>query len=156
MSEAVEKGCDAGGVGKDGVPVGKGTVGGDEDRAAFVAAVNDFEEEVGGRGVVGEVADLVNAEEIWARVVGEFGAAQSWRIALEIGDKLGGGAKENGVAGLDGGVSDVFGDHGLAKAIGSEQYQVAGLRDEVESHGAFDQWAVDFSGPVPVEEGCGV
>ena len=52
-------GDDAGSIGKHLVPVLEAFVGGHEDRALFIAAVDDLIEQVGGVAVVGKVANLV-------------------------------------------------------------------------------------------------
>ena len=53
--------CDgARGVGEDGVPALERQVGGDEQGAVLVAAADELEEQVGGSGVVGEVAHLID------------------------------------------------------------------------------------------------
>ena len=50
VGEAVDE-CDGtGGIGKDGVPVLEGEVGGDQQGAVLVAAADELEEEVGGSG----------------------------------------------------------------------------------------------------------
>ncbi len=111
VSEPIEQCRNAGGVGKDGIPVLEGTIGGDQNRAAFIAAIDDLVKQIGG------------------------------------------GAKQNAVAGGDGGVGDVLGKECFTEAIGSDQNEIARLGDEIESQSAFDQIAVDFGGPAPVEIG---
>ena len=37
----------------------------------FIAPTDDLKEEVCGVGVVGEVSDLVDGEEVWSRIVPE-------------------------------------------------------------------------------------
>jgi hypothetical protein len=61
VGEAVQQSGDDGGVGEDGIPVFEGTVGGDQQGAAFVAGVDDFVEQVGGLGVIGKISDFVEA-----------------------------------------------------------------------------------------------
>src|SRR5206468_6568415 len=73
VSKPIDERDDAGGVGKDAVPVLEGEVGGDEQRAPlFIARVDDFVEEIGGVVVVGEVADLVDAEQVRSGVGGDL------------------------------------------------------------------------------------
>ena len=59
MGEAVDQRGDAAGVREDAGPVAEGEVGRDDDRPLLVATTDDFEEQIGSPGVVGEVADLV-------------------------------------------------------------------------------------------------
>src|SRR2546426_11445177 len=63
MGEAVEEGGDAGGIGEDGVPLFGGFIGRQQDGLALVTVVNDFEEQVGGGGVVSEIATFVNDQK---------------------------------------------------------------------------------------------
>ena len=60
MGEAVKQGGDGGGVGEDGVPVFEGAVGGQQQGAALVAAVDDFIKQIGGIGIIGEITDFIN------------------------------------------------------------------------------------------------
>ncbi len=107
-------------------------------------------------GVVGEVADLVDAQELWLGVVGETAPPQFWGIDLQVVEDLGGGAEEDGEAVEDGLVGDVLGDHGLAQSVGAEQDEVVALADEIEGERALEGFAVDALGPVPVEIGHGL
>lgn len=85
MGEPVKKGGDAGGVGKDGVPVLEGEIGGENDRAAgVVTGIDDVVEEVGGVLVVGEISELVNGEKPGAEVLLKSPAAKLGRITIEI------------------------------------------------------------------------
>src|SRR5208283_6141120 len=74
MGEAVQQRGDAGGVGEDGIPFLKGFVGGQDHGVAFVAVVDDFEEQVGGVGVVGQVTNFVKDEQAGAGVVLDLAA----------------------------------------------------------------------------------
>ncbi len=61
MSEAIDEGDDAGGVGEDGRPVFEGEIGRDEDRSILlVTGIDDLEEQVSGMIVVGEIANFVD------------------------------------------------------------------------------------------------
>ena len=53
MQETIQKGGNTGGVGKDLVPFFEGTIGSHDQRLAFVAAVDDFIEQVRGFVVEG-------------------------------------------------------------------------------------------------------
>jgi hypothetical protein len=53
-------------------------------------------------------------------------------------------------------VGDVFGDHRFAEAVGAEQEKVASFGNELQGEGGFNEVAVDFLGPVPVEVGDGL
>ena len=64
VREAVDQGDRAGRVGKDGVPLLKEQVRGHDDGALLVSATDDLKQQVRGVGVVGEVPDLVNGQNL--------------------------------------------------------------------------------------------
>ena len=70
MSETVEQSGDTSSVREDAIPVFEGAIGGDEQRGTFVAAVDDFVEQISGAGVVREIADFVNAEQSRPAIMG--------------------------------------------------------------------------------------
>ncbi len=84
MSKTVKEGDDTGSIGKDGVPVAKRAISSDENGGTLVAAIDDFEEEIGGIGVIGEIADLINAKKRRTAVESQFGAAQGRGVTTEI------------------------------------------------------------------------
>src|SRR5208282_6458457 len=151
MGEAVEQRGDAGGVGEDGIPFLEGFVGSQDHGIAFVAVVDDFEQQVGGVGVIGQVTDFVKHEQAGAGVETELAATPGGGIPVQVGEQVGDGAEQGGVAGQDGSVGDIFGNQGFAQAGRAAQDQVAAAGEEVEGEGAFDQGAVDFLGPAPLE-----
>src|SRR5208283_669034 len=110
MGQSVEQSGDGGSVGKDGVPVLEALIGRQHNRMMFVTVVDDFEEQVGGVRVIGQVTDLVDAEQSGASVEAEL-AAQAGGIAFQISEQVGGGTEEDGVAGENRRVGDVFGQH---------------------------------------------
>lgn len=60
LHEAVDQGRHAGSTWEQGTPVLEGQVGGDEQRALFVAPADDVEEEVGRALVTGQIAQLID------------------------------------------------------------------------------------------------
>ena len=50
---------------------------------------------------------------------------------------------------------EVFGDHGFADAVLSDEDDVGGVFEPLESSELFDEIAIDGSGPCPVEVGEG-
>jgi hypothetical protein len=99
MSESVEEGRNRTGIGEDGVPVLEGAICWDDKRGALVTAIDNLVEEVGCRGVVGEIAHLVNTKEMGPGIEAEFLSPEVWRIALQVRDEFGGGAEDDGVTG---------------------------------------------------------
>ena len=110
MSQAIQQSGDAGSVGENGVPVFESLVGSQQNRIALIAVVNHFEEQVGGVGVVSQIPTFVNDQQSGAGVEAELTATEAGGIAIEIGEQVGGGAKQNRVAGEHGSMGDVFGN----------------------------------------------
>src|SRR5205807_2643323 len=92
MSETVQQSGDTGSVGEDGVPVLEAFIGGQQDGIAFVTVVHDFKQQVGGVGVVGQVATFVNDQKGGAGIEAELAAAQAGGIAVQVGEQIAGGA----------------------------------------------------------------
>ena len=70
-------------------------------------------------------------------------------------EHVSGAGEQHGVTGEHRLVGDVAGDHGLAHAVGADQDDVGGIREEAQAHQLLDGWAVALGGPVPVEVGQG-
>ena len=157
VGEAVDERDGAGGVGEDGVPLLEGQVGGEEQGAVLVTAADELEEEVGGARVVGEVSDLVDDEQCGPGVVTESAfEGASGLLAVEVEEQVGGGGEEGGVAGEDGLVGDVLGEHGFPEALRADEDYVLATGEEVEGEDALEDGAVERSGPVPVPVGEGL
>ncbi len=60
------------------------------------------------------------------------------------------------MAGEDGVVDDVLGDHRLAEALGRDEDDVGARAEEVELEGTLDGGAVDLPRPLPLEVGHGL
>src|SRR6266850_2380208 len=99
MGQAVDEGDDGCGVGEDVVPLGEGLVGGDEGWDLEIATADDLEEEVGVAMVVGEVAQLVDHQELGACVAAEAELEQMGAVPLgQVGQEGTGGGEQDGVA----------------------------------------------------------
>ena len=55
------------------------------------------------------------------------------------------------MAGEDGLVRQILGDHRFSYAVGTKEDDVASLANEIQCEGAFDQFPIDFLGPIPIE-----
>ena len=116
----------------------------------FIAAADDLEEEVGGVGIVGEVANLVDGEEGGPRVVVEAPLkGAGGLLAIEIEQQVRGRDEARAVAGQDDLMDDVLGEHRFAEALGADQEDILGAGKEVEGG------AVERGRPVPVPVGDG-
>ena len=63
VCEPVQQRCNAGGIRKDFVPFGETAIGGDDDRAALITAVDDFVEKIGGMVVVSQVPEFIDTKQ---------------------------------------------------------------------------------------------
>ena len=102
-----------------------GLLRGDDDRGAFVAGGDELEEQVGGFGFEGDVADFVDDDE---RVAAEA-AELVMEPAVAVGggeavDPFGGGGEDDAVAGLAGADGQADGEVGLAGAGRAEEDDV--------------------------------
>ena len=139
---------------KDRVPLFEREIGRNEEGAMFIAPTDDLKEEVCGVGVVGEVSDLVDGEEVWSRIVPETALeGAGGLLAVEIEHQVRGGDEEAGVAGQDGVMDEVLGAHGLAEALGADEDDVVSVRQEVEREDALEGRAIEGGRPVPVPVG---
>lgn len=116
-------------------------VGGEEDGAlADVAIVDDVEEDVGGVGSVGQVADLVNDEHMRLRVGRERGPEPPVAAGVgEIVDELRRGDEADGEAVLDRTVPDCNGQMGLSSSSFALEDEVAPLGDQLGAEVAAEQ-----------------
>ena len=63
MHQSIDQGDDAGGVWEDLVPFAKALVRGQDRGPLLIAARDDFEQQIGIAGIVGQVPDLIDAQE---------------------------------------------------------------------------------------------
>jgi hypothetical protein len=103
VDEPVDEGGGDHGVAEDFAPGLESAVAGDDDRAAFVAARDEGEEQVGGLAFKREVADLVDDEQAVALQAPQLGVERVAMLgAFEAVDPLLGGGERDAVAGLAG------------------------------------------------------
>ena len=117
----------------------------------LVAPADDLEEEVGGVGIIGEVADLIDGEEVGARIVPQAALeGADGVLAVEVEQEIRRGDEQPGVARQHGLVDEVLGEHGLAEPLRTDQDDVVGAAEEVEGEDALEGGAIEGGGPVPV------
>ena len=136
-----ERGGDHG-VAEDLAPGLEAAVAGDDDRAAFVAARDEREEQVGGLAFERQVADLVDDEQAVALEASEFVVERVAVLGcLEAVDPLLGGGERDAVAGLAGLDRQRDREVRLAGAGRAEEADVAVLGDPGELGEVQDQRA---------------
>jgi hypothetical protein len=103
VHEPVDRGGGDDVVAEHFAPAAEGLVAGDDQGGAFVAGGHQLEDQVGGFGFEGDVADLVDDEQRVAADPDEFLLEASGVVGHgEPGDPLGGGGEQHAVAGLAG------------------------------------------------------
>ena len=152
MRETIEDRAGDGLVVEHGAPVSRCSVGGQDDRPALIARGHHLEEKVGGVLVDGQVAELVDDEDVGpgegAQLLVERGVALRRR---QLVDDLHRGAEEHAVSSLAGG--DAKGDRevALAETGRPDEQDVAPVLDELEVEEREGAITVDLAGVVPVE-----
>jgi hypothetical protein len=141
VDQSVDEGGGDHGVAEDLAPGLEAAVAGDDDRAAFVAAGDEREEQVGGLALEREIADLVDDQQPVAVQAAQFVVeAVAVLCLLEAVDPLLGGREQGAVPGLAG--LDGQGDRevGLAGAGRAEEADVGGFLDPGQLREMLDQW----------------
>ena len=120
----------------------------------LVAATDDLKEQVGGVGVVGQVADLVNARELRTRVGAQppFERARGV-LAVRSRSRSEAVMKSAEWPARTAWWTQILGEHGLAEALGGDQDDILALGDEVEREDALDGRPMDLLRPGPFEIG---
>ena len=128
----------------------KGLLRGDDDAGAFVAGGDELEEQVGGFGFEGDVADFVDDEQRVAAEAAELVVESAGGVGVgEAVDPFGGGGEGDAVAGVAGADAEADGEVGLAGAGRAEEHDVVAGGDEVEGAEVGDD--VAFEGALVVE-----
>ena len=151
VDEPVDHGGGDGVVAEDLTPAGEVLVAGDDEAGAFVAGLDELEEQVGGLWFEGDVADLVD-DQHWV-------ADQATEFVLEFAgvvgfgkpiDPLTGGGELDSVAGLASADRQPGGEVGLAGAGRTEQDDVLLGGDEVQGAQVCDGLPLQAAGVVVV------
>lgn len=134
VEQPIDKGDHASGVGEHLIPFGKGLVGREQHRAAqLVAAGDDFEEQIGVARVIGEVSNLVNREQRATRVAAQpAGESDGGVLGGQVVQHVGGQREARAVAVQDRLVGEIFEQHGLAQAVGTDEHHVGRFAEEGE------------------------
>ena len=151
VREAVDEGDRAGRIGKDGVPLLEGQIRRDEDGFLLVATADNLKEEIGGVGVVGQIADFVDGEQVRPGIGAEATFERARRVpAVEIEHEIGRREKAGGVAGQDRLVDEVLREHRLAEPLRTDEDDILALGQEVEREDSLKPRAMELFGPVLV------
>ena len=153
MDEAVHESDGAGGMREDLTPLRKGLVRGDQNGPSEVVATShDLEEEVRVASAVGQVADLINAQQPGQSPTAHAASESAGAIlGREIGEHVAGAGESDGVAAYQSMVGDILEDHGLADAIGTDEDGVGAIVETGQSEELLNSRSVDLSGRGPIE-----
>jgi hypothetical protein len=96
-----------------------------------------LEEQVGGVGIVREVADLVDGQKGGTAVAAESMLEGAGRfLSREVEDQIGRGEEACGVPGENGLVDKILGQHRLAEPVRGDDDDVFTLREEIKGQGS--------------------
>jgi hypothetical protein len=152
VDEAVDDGGGDDLVGEDVAPAAEGPVAGEDGGGGLVAGRDQVEDQVGGAGVEGDVADLVDDQQRDPGQAAQFGLEAVAVVgAGQAHHPVRGGGEGDLVPGLGG--ADGEGDRqvGLAGAGWAEQDDVGLGGDEVGHPEVDDQFAIQVRGVGEVE-----
>ena len=111
LGEAIDEGAEAGGVAEDRAPLLVGEVGRDHDGAMLMPLADDAEEQIGGTGVAGDVAELIEDEKLGRGIAAQAPLDSGQGLAAEeIGEGACEGGEADGVAAGEGGEAEVLGE----------------------------------------------
>ena len=131
-------------IAEDLAPPAERLVAGDDERGAFVSGGDELEEQVGGLGFEGDVADFVDDQQRVAAEPGELGLEPPGVVGLgEAGDPSGGGGEQHPVPGLAGPDRQPDREMGFAGA--------GRLQGELIRLGRYPLLVVDEVGYIPFE-----
>lgn len=132
MQQSIQDGgCEGAVVVEDTGPVFEGFVGGQQDGSAFVAGTDDLEEQVGSCFVDGQVADLIEDEQMRAGIASHGGFEASLLLSGDqVVDRFNGIDVKDFVPVLTGLQCDGGGEVGLADTDRAEQDGVVFVLDE--------------------------
>jgi len=144
VQQAVEECGGDDGVAEDLAPFGKAAVGGEDHGAAFVARVDQLEEQVAGTGADREIADLVDDQQRGAAEKADALAQAALAFgACQRGDDVGEREEVDAAAGADRLDAERDGEVGLSGARRPEQMQHLVAIDEVQLRQGQDAVAVE-------------
>ena len=144
MNDAVDEGRGARRIGKHRRPLVEREVCREHETPALIASADNLEQQVSVSGVVGEVPELVDAEQRTRGVVAKLSVEGARRfLRAEIEEQLRRADEQCAVTGEQCSVDDVLRDHRLAEALGCDEHDVASVGEEVEPHHRVDGFSVD-------------
>ena len=139
-------------VAEDLSPPAERLVAGHDQAGSLVAGRDQLEEQVGGLGLEGDVADLVDHDQRVAAEADELGLQPAGVVGVgEAGDPLGGGGERDPVPGLAGPDREAGGQVRLAGTGRAQENGVVPGGDEVQGAQVGDDLAFQAAGVVEVE-----
>ena len=125
VDEAVDGGDGHGGVWEDGIPRAERLVGGDQQRAAFVAACDELEDDAGLGLALLDVGEVVQDQQVvFVELLDGGGELEVVAGCLEMLDEIAGAGEQHAVAGIDHGMAEGSAEMGFSGAGRTEQQDV--------------------------------
>src|SRR5271170_1235214 len=153
VDEPIDGGDGLGLAREERLPVLEARVGRDEEgRLGLMPRGDDAEEVVGGLGVEGRVAELLEVEDGGLGVAAESAAVGAFGDrALEILEHFGGGRSQDGALGVESRLGERFEDAGLAKPGAPDADEVAALLEPTAVEELADNTGLDLGPKGEVE-----
>ena len=152
VDKTINQRDDTGGIGEYLAPFGEGAVCGDQRALVLIASRDQFEHQVGVAIGVGEIADLIDDQELRTGVMAQTAAQGGIAIQCrEITEQLAGAGEQHGMALDQRLVGYVLCQHRLTDAVRADQHDVGCVAKELERHQRIDGDAVAAFWPTPVE-----
>ena len=144
MHQAIDEGHDAGSVGEDLVPFAEGLVGREHGGTLLIAARDELEQQIGVTSIVGQVTDLIDAQQRYAGVAPESACELHGSVLCgQIMQHVGVDDEARVITTQHCLVQQVLRDHRLADAVGTNQDDVGRAIEEVQGQQFLDELAVD-------------
>ena len=107
MHQAIDGGERHGRIGKDFIPLAEGLVGGDQDRAMFIACADEFEQDTGFGLIFGDVGEIVEDQQMKFIELLDGGLQCEFTAGeLQFLHQIGGAGKQDAPAVLNQGQAD--------------------------------------------------
>ena len=122
-----------------------------------MAAVDQLEEQIRMAVRVGQIADLINHQQIRRRIATQ--PVTQRRITVQAGqiaEQLSCRGEQHRMPLQDGLIRDVLGNHGLAQATGADQDRIGRGGQEVQRHQLRNCALITLLRPGPIEVGQGL
>ena len=147
VGQAIEEGGGHFGVAEDGGPFAEAQIGGDDDAGTLVEPAEQMEQQSAARGAEGQIAELLEDDEIGVdQAAGNLAAPTLGFFLLQGIDQLDGGEEADTLfVVLNGLHAECGGNMGLAGSRPADEHNIVSRLDEVAAMQLPDQGLIDLA-----------